>query len=132
MVTCHFLVFLFIAMDIETVREYCLAKPGTSEDLPFDDVSLVFKVMGKMFGILSLDEEPLSMNLKCDPERALKLRESYPGIVRPGYHMNKKHWNTVELGTELPPELATELIDHSYDLVVAKMTKKMRKQLEEL
>ncbi len=119
-------------MNIDTFRNYCLAKKGVTEDLPFGPDNLVFKVMGKMFSIVSLDEVPLRANLKCDPERAIQLREEYDGAILPGYHMNKQHWNTLVLDHRLDPALIFELIDHSYELVVDSLTKKLKKELENL
>ena len=110
-------------MDIEQFRTYCLAKKAVEESFPFDETTLVFKVMNKMFALVGLDNDPLTANLKCDPERAIELREEYPDDVRAGYHMNKKHWNTLTLEGELSDEFIEELIDHSYDLVVAKLKK---------
>jgi len=109
-------------MDIETYRNYCLAKKGVEETFPFDEVTLVFKVMGKMFALTGLQKEIFEVNLKCDPERALELREEYAQI-RAGFHMSKKHWNTIAFEEGLPDSLLYELIDHSYDLVVAKLKK---------
>ena len=117
-------------MNIEDVRNYCISKKGVSESLPFDDTTLVFKVMDKMFALGNL-EGPLSINLKCDPDRSLELRAQYEGIL-PGYHMSKKHWNTVEMDGSVPFELVRELIDHSYDLVVSKLTKKLKEELANL
>ena len=117
-------------MNIEEVREYCITKKGCEETFPFDEVTLVFKVMGKMFALLSLDKGT-SVNLKCDPEKSIQLREQYEAIT-PGWHMNKKHWNTVVFDTNLPDSLIKELIDNSYDLVVSSLTKKLKKELEEL
>ncbi len=114
-------------MNIEELREYCLAKKGTTEELPFDEVTLVFKVAGKMYALTNLKGD-LSVNLKCDPERAIGLREEYEAI-KPGWHMNKKHWNTLEMDGRLKAALIKELIDHSYDLVVAKLTKKQKETL---
>jgi predicted DNA-binding protein (MmcQ/YjbR family) len=114
-------------MDVEQIREYCLSKKGVTEELPFDDVTLAFKVMGKIFALVALDSD-LSVNLKCNPSRALELRERYPAI-RPGYHMNKKHWNTLYIDGSLSRGLITELIDHSYDMVVCGMSKKLRDKL---
>ena len=119
-------------MNIDTFRNYCLSKKGVTEDLPFGPDNLVFKVMGKMFSIVSLDEVPLRTNLKCDPERAIELREEYDGSILPGYHMNKQHWNTLILDHRLDPELVFELIDHSYELVADSLTKKLKKELEDL
>ena len=109
-------------MNIESFRTYCLAKPGVSEELPFDNQTLVFKVMGKMFALTDVDLFT-SVNLKCDPEEAARLREQYEAVV-PGYHMNKKHWNTVIMNGSLTDSLVMGWIDHSYDLVVAKLPKK--------
>lgn len=116
-------------MDIDELRGYCLAKPFTSEGFPFDNDTLVFKVAGKMFGLVGLDNSPLSINLKCDPERAVELREQHEAIT-PGFHMNKKHWNTVVLDGSLPRPLVLELIDHSYDLTYNSLPKKTRSLLE--
>ncbi len=115
-------------MNIEDLREYCLSKPHVEETLPFDQDTLVFKVAGKMFALCSLSDYAAGVALKCDPERAVELREQYPAI-KEGYHMSKKHWNTVLPEAFLPMGLMTELIDHSYDLVVAGMTKKVRAEL---
>ncbi len=118
-------------MHIEAFRAYCLSKPGVEETLPFDDQTLVFKVMGKMFAATGLDAEPFTVNLKCDPQRAIELREQYTD-VRPGYHMNKRHWNTVQFDGELEETLLIELIDHSYDLVVQKLPKRDRDLLNKM
>ena len=118
-------------MDIETFREYCLSKKGVEECFPFDEVTLVFKVMGKMFAVTGLDSEEFTVNLKCDPERSVELRERYEDI-RPGWHMNKTHWNTVAFENGLPDQFLIELIDHSYDLVVAKLKKVDREFLKNL
>jgi predicted DNA-binding protein (MmcQ/YjbR family) len=101
-------------MNIESIRDYCLSKPGTSEGFPFGDDTLVFKVKGKMFLLANLDGE-LSLNLKCDPETALELRETYPSVL-PGYHMNKKYWNTVKIDGSIPDNIIYGWIDHSYEL----------------
>jgi predicted DNA-binding protein (MmcQ/YjbR family) len=119
-------------MNIDQLRDYCLSKKEASEDFPFDEDTLVFKVLGKMFALVPLERwergEP-SINLKCNPEYALELREQYESIYA-GFHMNKKHWNTVNLNNgELQTKFIFELIDHSYDMVVKGMTKKMREQL---
>lgn len=118
-------------MDIETLREYCLSKKAASEDFPFDEVTLTFKVLGKIFAITGLDAEVPAVNLKCEPERAIELREEYEEI-QPGYHMNKKHWNTVHFENGLEDDFLFELIDHSYDLVVKGLRKKDRDFLNEL
>lgn len=119
-------------MDIETFRNYCLDKKGVTEGLPFGPDNLVIKVMGKMFTIASLDEVPLRVNLKCDPERAILLREEYPDTIFPGYHMNKELWNTLILDGTLSNSFILELIDHSYELVVQGLTKKLQKELQDL
>lgn len=118
-------------MYLEQIRTYCLSKPGVEEGTPFGPDNLVMKVMGKMFAIISvgLDEE-LRINLKCNPERAVELRERFPDQIVPGYHMNKQHWNTVKLETGLPMKLVSELIDHSYELIVQSLTKKLQAELE--
>ncbi|MFK7933582.1 MAG: MmcQ/YjbR family DNA-binding protein [Saprospiraceae bacterium] len=118
-------------MDIEFLREYCLSKPATTESFPFDEVTLVFKVMNKMYALVGLERLPPAVNLKCDPERAIELREEYDGAIIPGFHMSKKHWNTVML-EDVDDKLIIELVDHSYDLVVSKMTKKDREALKEM
>ncbi len=104
-------------MHSQTFREYCLGKSGAAESMPFGEGALVFKVGGKMFALLSLDDVPPRVNLKCDPDLALELRDRFEQ-VRPGYHMNKRHWNTVELERGLPDTELKKMIDHSYDLVV--------------
>lgn len=119
-------------MDIEQFRNYCLAKKGVTESLPFDEDTLVFKVMEKMFALTSLEKSPVTANLKCDPEKAIQLREEYENAIYPGYHMSKKHWNTVELEQNLPPQFLLQLIDDSYNLVVAGLTKKLQAELAEL
>lgn len=120
----------FGRLHIEAYHQYCLAKKGVSEGFPFDNKTLVFKVMGKVFALTDVDEFQ-SVNLKCDPERAIELRADYNGI-NPGYHMNKKHWNTVDMNKDVPDELVFELIDHSYDLVVKSLTKKLQASLASL
>jgi predicted DNA-binding protein (MmcQ/YjbR family) len=104
-------------MDAVEFREYCLTKPKATERTPFGETVLVFKVAGKMFALMSLDEVPATANLKCDPDLALELRDRYEQ-VRPGYHMNKKQWNTVEIEGGIPETELRKMIDHSYDLVV--------------
>lgn len=118
-------------MDVELLRAYCLSKKGGEETFPFDADTLVFKVMGKMFALLPLERLPLQINLKSDPERAEELRAEYEGDIVPGYHMSKTHWNTV-YPQRLPRELVFEMIDRSFDLVVAGLTKKQRAQWEAL
>jgi len=121
--------FLIVEMFAEDVREVLLAKAHVSEETPFGPEVLVYKVGGKMFALLTIEEVPVRMNLKCDPERSLDLRDRYEGII-PGYHMNKKHWNTLLLDQTLPEKLIHELVDHSYALVFASLTKKVREGLE--
>jgi len=111
-------------MDLADFRKYCLTKSGAAEDTPFGEDVLVFKVGGKMFALASLDEVPARVNLKCDPDLALELRDRYEQ-VRPGYHMNKKHWNTVEIDNGIPDGELREMIDHSYDLVFKRLPKSM-------
>ena len=119
-------------MNIEEFRNHCLSKNGVTESFPFDEETLVFKVMGKMFALTGLEYNPAKANLKCDPERSIELREQYPNLIYSGYHMNKKHWNTVEIEGNLPPVLIVELIDHSYDLVVKSLTRKLQAELDEM
>ena len=119
-------------MNIEEFREYCLAKKGVTESFPFDEQTLVFKVMGKMFALSGLEHQPSKANLKCDPERSIELREEYDGLIIPGFHMSKLHWNTVELEMNLPHQLLLELIDHSYELVIKGLTKKLKEELNNL
>lgn len=114
-------------MNIEELREYCLSKKAVTESFPFDDVTLVFKVLGKIF-VLTNIEGDFSINVKCDPELAVELRERYPN-VQPGYHMNKSCWNTVFIEGDISDKQLFEWIDHSYDEVVKKMTKKQRDSL---
>ncbi len=119
-------------MNIEQLREYCLKKNKTTEGFPFDEQTLVFKVLGKMFALFPLEKwekGEASVMLKCNPEKTIELREQYESIYA-GPYVSNKHWNTVSLFTgELKPELVLELIDHSYDMVVKGMTKKLRDQL---
>ncbi len=115
-------------MNIESLREYCVLKPETTECFPFDNVTMVFKVAGKMFALTSL-EGYLFVNLKCDPELAIDLREKYAAVL-PGYHMDKKHWNTIIIDGSLPDKLIMEWIDHSYWLVVSKLPKGIRYKIE--
>jgi predicted DNA-binding protein (MmcQ/YjbR family) len=115
-------------MDVESLRNYCLSLFETSESFPFGEETLVFKVYDKIFALVNLDSD-LSINLKCDPEMALELRERYPCVV-PGYHMNKTHWNTVYIDGSVPDKLLKEWIDHSYWQIVAKLPKKLRLIIE--
>ena len=109
-------------MNIEEFRDYCLSLKGVTEDFPFDDQTLVFKVKGKMFALADIDYFE-SINIKCDPEETFELRERYTAVL-PGYHMNKKHWNTVKMDGSLPDSLVCEWIKKSYDLVVSGLPKK--------
>jgi predicted DNA-binding protein (MmcQ/YjbR family) len=118
-------------MNIEEIREYCIAKPGVTEGFPFDQTTLVFKVMNKMYALTGLEGDPPYVNLKCDPDRAIELRGQYEDI-RPGFHMNKQQWNSVYFTGSLPADLVRELIDHSYDLVVVGLKKKDRDALGSL
>ncbi len=115
-------------MDVESLRTYCLSKKGTTEDLPFGEDTLVFRVMGKIYALIGLKSERQRVNLKCDPDRALQLRDQYPEIV-PGYHMNKKHWNTVYLEGDLGNSLIRDMVDHSYELVARGLKKSDRDKL---
>jgi predicted DNA-binding protein (MmcQ/YjbR family) len=112
----------------EWVIAACAAKPGAVEDYPFGDEVAVFKVAGRMFALVPLGAEPANVSLKCEPGLAVSLRDRYPGVT-PGYHLNKRHWNTVALDGSVPDEEVRELIDHSYDLVVARLTRAQRSQL---
>lgn len=117
-------------MNVEEIRQICIAKKGVTEGFPFDEMTLVLKVGGKMFALLNLDKDP-SVNLKCDPDRAIDLRERYDAIL-PGYHMNKQHWNTVMLEGSVPQNLLIEMINHSYDLVFKSLSKNIRSEIESL
>jgi predicted DNA-binding protein (MmcQ/YjbR family) len=119
-------------MDIETLRNYCISKKGVTEELPFGPDTLVFKVMGKIFALAGLDSVPLSVNLKCEPNRAFELRDEFESTILPGYHMNKKHWNTVLLDGRLKPDFVYGLIGDSYKLVKAGLTKKQQQELKDL
>jgi predicted DNA-binding protein (MmcQ/YjbR family) len=118
-------------MNIQSFYEYCLTKKGVTEHFPFDEDTLVFKVGGKMFALSSLNQwekgDP-SINLKCDPERALELRAQYDGIIE-GWHMSKVHWNTVAVNNDVDAKLLKELIDHSYELVLKSLTKKLQAEI---
>lgn len=116
-------------MNIEQLRDYCLSKPGAKETFPFGPETLVFKVAEKAFLLCSLSELELSFNVKCDPELAIELREQYAS-VQPGYHMNKKHWNTILVDGSVPSKLLKDWIDHSYEQVVKGLSKKDGAKLE--
>ena len=115
-------------MDLETIRKYCLEKKSTTESFPFGESTLVFKVSGKMFLLMSLDSLPLQFNVKCDPEKAEEFREAYSSVI-PAFHMNKKHWNTIILNGEVSTKQIREMIDDSYSLVVHSLPLKERKKL---
>ena len=115
-------------MDLAKFREYCLSKPAATEGTPFGPDVLVFKVGGKIFALASLDEVPATANLKSDPDLALELRDRYEQVT-PGYHMNKKHWNTVEIESGIPDVELRKMIDHSYELVVKSLPRKAREKL---
>mgnify|MGYP000946632906 CR=1 FL=1 len=118
-------------MNIEEIRNYCLSKKGVSEDFPFDEETLVFKVQGKIFLLTNINNIEISVNLKCEPELAVELRERYES-VQPGYHMNKKMWNTVKYNGEFSDKEFYNMIDHSYNEVVKGLTKKLRDALMEI
>jgi predicted DNA-binding protein (MmcQ/YjbR family) len=109
-------------MDLTQFREYCLGKACATEGMPFGPDVLVFKIGGKIFALAALDEMPTIVNLKCDPDLALELRDRYEQVT-PGYHMNKRHWNSVEIEGGLPDAALRKMIDHSYDLVAKKLPK---------
>ncbi|GGN55719.1 DNA-binding protein [Streptomyces albiflavescens] len=117
-------------MTPKQLRAFCLSLNATVEDFPFAPEISVFKVLGKLFALTHLDARPLTVNLKCDPDDAVRLRGEYPGLIIPGYHMNKRHWNTVTVDGELPDRLVRELIEDSYDLVVAGLPKAERLRLD--
>jgi len=116
-------------MNIEEIREYCISKPGVTEGFPFNDTALVFKVAGKMFALLDLSEDSRGLSLKCDPERAIELREHFPEVTAAG-HFNKQHWNGVDLQGSISNSQLKEWIDHSYAIVVASLPKSKRETLE--
>ena len=122
--------FIDRGMNIEELREYCLQKRLVTEGFPFDETTLVFKVAGKMFALTNLEGE-FTINLKCNPERAIDLRERYL-CVSPGYHMSKKHWNTIEMDDSVSDGILKEWIDHSYNLVVSSLPKKIKEYLYNL
>ncbi|MFE0818777.1 MmcQ/YjbR family DNA-binding protein [Streptomyces sp. NPDC058794] len=112
------------------LRDFCLSFNAAVEDFPFGPEISVFKVLGKMFALSSLDGDPLTANLKCDPDDAIRLRADHPGLVVPGWHMNKRHWNTVTVDGGLPDRLVRELVEDSYDLVVAGLPRAERLRLD--
>ncbi|MGL4412440.1 MAG: MmcQ/YjbR family DNA-binding protein [Bacteroidales bacterium] len=119
-------------MNVEELREYCLSFPMSSESFPFDEVTLVIKVAGKMFILFDIEEKPLCANLKCDPDLAQELRERYSFVI-PGWHMNKRLWNTVEIdSSEATPEMIKDMITHSYNEVVKGLSKKLQAEIKTL
>jgi len=118
-------------MHIEQFRDFCLSKKGVTESFPFDEDVLVFKVLNKMFALTSLKSPDFKVSLKCNPEKAMELRETYDSI-KPAFHMNKKHWNSVNVDSLLDDSLFLELVNHSYDLVIKGMTKKDKEILMNL
>jgi predicted DNA-binding protein (MmcQ/YjbR family) len=116
-------------MNIEELRAYCMHKPGVSEEFPFGESTIVFKVAGKIFALADLESSPLSFNLKCDPELAVQLRDTY-SCVTPGYHMNKKHWNTVIADGTVSLRMLEEWVDNSYRLVVSGLSKTQKAVLQ--
>jgi predicted DNA-binding protein (MmcQ/YjbR family) len=121
--------YTLLYMDIETIRNYCIKKKATTEEFPFDEVTLVFKVMGKMYACIGLDD-PEWLTLKCDPEYALELRELHSGIEG-AFHFNKKYWNQISLRGDINDKLIFSLIDHSYEEVLKKFTRKLRQEYDE-
>ena len=117
-----------LATRMEILREYMLSKPCTTDDFPFGPQAMVFKVAGKIFGIMPWEENPISISLKCDPDRAVQLREQYPGITG-AYHLDKTHWNGVKMDDSVSMDLVRELMDHSYELITASLPKKVRESL---
>jgi predicted DNA-binding protein (MmcQ/YjbR family) len=111
------------------LRKWCLSQPGATEEFPFGEGVSVFKVGGKMFALSSLEAQPLKVSLKCEPELAYQLRRSYPAI-QPGYHLNKRHWNTITLDGSLPDRLVRDMLEDSYDLVVAGLPRAAQARLE--
>ena len=118
-------------MNIEELREYCLSKKAVSESFPFDEETLVFKVMDKIFLLVNINSKPLEFNIKCDPESAIELREQH-SCVQPGYHMNKKHWNTIFIDGAVNSKIIQEWISDSYNLVIAGLAKAEQKRLKEM
>ncbi len=117
-------------MNIEELRDYCISKKGTTEEFPFDETTLVFKVKGKMFVLTDLESD-FAITLKCTPEKAIELREEYPCVI-PAFHMNKSHWNTIQIDGSVSENLLTSWIDESYNLVVDKLTRKQKEELQNL
>ena len=118
-------------MDTETLKDYALSKPATTHDFPFDEETLVIRVKNKIFALMSLNDSPSSVNLKCDPTWAEVLRQTYPAVI-PGYHMNKRHWNTVKFDDTIPDDEILEMVDHAYEQVVKGLPKKDREALKNI
>ena len=118
-------------MNLETFREFCLSLKDTSEDTPFDETTLVFRVNNRIFAITDLEDLPFRFNLKCDPERAIELREEYDAVI-PGYHCNKKHWNTIIPDETISDDLIKELTNHSYQLIFDKLKKVDKERINNL
>lgn len=116
-------------MHLEELREYCLSKKGAEECFPFGEDTFVYKVMGKMFLLTGIEYQPVEFNVKCDPEKAIELRENF-SCVQPGYHMSKKHWNTIVCDGSVSQKQLLEWVDHSYNLVVDSLPKKLKAELE--
>ena len=125
---CVSLIKKVLYMNIEEFRDYCLSKKYVTESFPFDEKTLVFKVANKMFALSGLEYQPAAVNLKCDPERAIELREEFSDIIA-GFHMSKVHWNTIAIEGGLTHDFIKELVDHSYDLVVKGLPKKLQREL---
>ena len=115
-------------IDADALRDWCLARPGVTEERPFGPITTVFKVSGKVFALSALEREPLEVSLKCEPDLAQALRRDHPAI-RPGYHLNKRHWNTVLCDGSLPDEMIIDMVEDSYDLVVEGLPRRVREQL---
>lgn len=114
---------------LDKIRNFCLSLPGTTEDMPFDETTLCFRVGGRIFAITDIEDRPVTINLKCDPERAAGLREKYE-FIKPGWHMNKQHWNSVNLESDISEQMFKELAKHSYDLIFSKLPRKIRNEIE--
>lgn len=117
-------------MNLESIRKYCAGKNGNHEDFPFGNDTLVLKIGSRIYALINIDSDPISINLKCDPFLAMHLREKYPEVT-PGYHMNKIHWNTVKINGEIPDSEILAMIDHSYELVLKKLTMREKKSIKE-
>jgi predicted DNA-binding protein (MmcQ/YjbR family) len=116
-------------IDAAALREWCLARPGVTEERPFGPLTTVFKVEGKVFALSALERTPLEVSLKCEPGLAEAFRRDHPAAVRPGYHLNKRHWNTVTCDGSLPDQMVIDMLEDSYDLVVSAMPRRVRERL---